>query len=103
MNNEQRMALIKIAAEASVQQGAMPTDPTLGQSIGASFESFKTGLKDKFNPKAWIGNALTGGNYTNDRKLAARQQYYAKQAAVQQQPQSQPQQQPQPQQAPAQQ
>lgn len=95
MNNEQRMALIKIANGTPVLQGAMPTNPTLGQSIGASFESFKTGLKDKFNPKAWIGNALTGGNYTKDRKLAARQQYYAKKAATQQQPQ--------PQQAPVQQ
>lgn len=70
MNSDQRSALTKIAND-------LMSSPTIGQAVGASFESFKTGLKDKFNPKAWIANRLTAGNYTKDRKLAARQQYYA--------------------------
>lgn len=81
----------------------------MGQAIGASFESFKTGLKDRFSPKAWVANALTGGNYTKDRQFAARQQYYNKQQPQQQQAPAQqpktqqPVQQPQPQQQPMQQ
>lgn len=70
MTNDQRLSLVKIA-------NAVMANPTIGQSIGASWQGFKTGLKDKFNPKAWIANAMTGGNYTKDRKFAARQQYYA--------------------------
>lgn len=71
MTNDQRLSLVKIA-------NSVMADPTIGQSVGASWQSFKTGLKDAVNPKAWVANAMTGGNYTKDRQLASRQQYYAK-------------------------
>lgn len=82
MSNDQKMNALAMSNAGGGKA------PTAGQVIGSSWAKFKTGLKDTFNPKAWVANALTGGQYTAQRKLDAQNQYYA-----QQNQQNQPQQQ----------